>query len=282
MKPYSFVPLLGAQEYNKKRNLYKGKIKLNLEVITPLHISSGYFDEKDEMIYKSFVKFNGKYIIPGSTLKGCVRTIAESISRCCISTRQSRESFKVKITDNRNCIICDMFGAMGKRGNIRFMDLKLIKENGIKILNIPSFYQPKPNSEAYKINGKFKGIKFYHHGTIDIIEKGKTPCEFIMPESIFEGEIFYENIDDNELNLLCFALGLDGTINLKIGYGKPGYYGSIKITSIDNNDAVARAKKYGNDDKEVMQNILKLREILNWDRKDIESAWHDVNNQRGY
>jgi len=66
--------------------------------------------------------------------------------------------------------------------------------------------------------------------------------------SLFEGEIIYKNLTEEQIRLLCFSLGLSGDINPKIGYGKNYFYGSIEVTS----DAkwVEKAKQYKNIEKD--------------------------------
>lgn len=284
MKPYNFVPILGAKTYIKSPDVKSGKLRISIEVVTPVHIFSGYYNENGNMVYKEFAKYNGKYIIPGSSLKGCVRTIAESVSRSCISTNQNLYKIGKNVRDRNDCIICDMFGSLGKKSRLRFADLELVKNNGVDIINIPTFYGPRPkNKNYYAADGKFKGIKFYSHGDENIIEKGTMPCEFVMPGSIFEGNVFYEDLDDNQLDLLCFSLGLGGDIYLKLGYGKPAYYGSVKMKSIDDKiDASKRASRYGMKDNDVAKNVKRLKELLSWDKRHTKSVWRTVNNQRGY
>ncbi|AEF18285.1 protein of unknown function DUF324 [Thermoanaerobacterium xylanolyticum LX-11] len=284
MKPYNFVPILGAKKYVKSHELKSGKVRVSIEVVTPVHIFSGYYNENGSTVYREFAKYNGKYIIPGSSLKGCARAIAESVSRSCISTKQDIRKIGKDIKDQNDCIICDMFGSLGKKSRLRFTDLVLVKNSGVDIINIPAFYGPKPeNKNYYDADGKFKGVKFYNHGDVNIIEKGTIPCEFVMPGSIFEGDVFFDDLDDNELDLLCFSLGLSGDIYLKLGYGKPAYYGSVKVKSIDDDiDALKRANRYGENDGDVAKNVKRLKELLSWDKRHTKSVWHTVNNQRGY
>lgn len=283
MKPYDFVPLLGAKDYKKQGKLLSGVLKLRVEVLTPLHIYSGFFDIQEGQIYKSFTKYKGQYIIPGSSFKGCVRTIAEAVSESCISTKQRRDMFEVNISDNGRCIVCDMFGSMGHKGKLRFMDLKLVKSNGVIIKKLPAFFPPHPESESYKKDDKFKGIKFYYHGNEDIIETGEIPHEVVIPGSIFEGDVFYEGIDEKQLDLLCFSLGLGENISLKLGYGKPGYYGSVKVRTLDDRiKAKERAMRYGRDNKKIRDNIAALEKILDWNRRHVESVWFVRGSQRTY
>ncbi|WP_058485140.1 RAMP superfamily CRISPR-associated protein [Defluviitalea phaphyphila] len=280
-KPYSFIPFLPMKEYKKTGN-EEGKIDIKLEVLTPVHISSGHLQEHNNLLYKQFVKFNNRPIIPGTSLKGCIRSIAEAISYSCYPKSKNvdyKKFSKNKLDESNNCIICNMFGAMGKKSKIRFEDLQLREEdikNKMIILNIPQFYPPRPENNLYLENNKYKGYKFYHHGDKKILEKGKFPYEFVNIGGIFEGSIRFENMTEEQVNLLCFSLGLNGRIQPKIGYGKPAYYGSVKITT-NEQKWIEKANKYENQSsEEVKGNIKKLINILNYDRsKRNISEWEN-------
>ena len=93
-KPYSFIPLLGKKSYKiNNKHLYRGKFKLRITTLTPLYISKlDIWEMCDGILRKKFYNVNGKYLIPGSSLKGVVRTIAESVSYSCINTRQNKKN----------------------------------------------------------------------------------------------------------------------------------------------------------------------------------------------
>lgn len=280
-KPYSFIPFLPVQEYTDEGKI-TGKINIKIETLTPLHISSGYLEEENDLIYKQFIRFNGIPIIPGTSLKGCIRTIAETISYSCYlnSKEVDFNNFsQFKSDKNQNCIICNMFGAMGKRSKIRFGDLyckEVDAKSKITILKIPKFYKPHPDESLYYQNGKYKGYKFYHHGDSKILQKGEVAYEFIDKGAVFEGSVWFENLTENQVNLLCFSLGLDGSIQPKLGYAKPAYYGSIKITT-DETRWIEAAKKYQNHkDAKIKRNINQLIEILNYEKgKKTVSEWNE-------
>ncbi|NLK98543.1 MAG: hypothetical protein GX272_10780 [Epulopiscium sp.] len=280
-KPYSFVPFLPVKEYTKA-GTEKGKINIKIETLTPLHISSGYLEEDNNLLYKQFIKLNNIPIIPGSSLKGCIRAITEAVSHSCYLESKNidhRKFSQNKFDKNKNCIICNMFGAKGKRSKIRFGDLFLQEEDvkdKITILRIPKFQKPHPEIPLYYQNGKYKGYKFYHHGDNKILEKGKVAYEFIDKGAIFEGSIWFENMTDHQVNLLCFSLGLNGSIQPKLGYGKPAYYGSIKITT-DEAKWIEAAHQYQHEsNSEIQKNIHRLIEILNYENgKKTVSEWNE-------
>jgi hypothetical protein len=119
----------------------------------------------------------------------------------------------------------------------------------------------------------FRGRKFYLRGDPRL---GNQPHEVISPGSRFQGEVTFYNLDQEELALLCFALGLDGEIRLGLGYGKPAYYGTVRIELKEirwytreylymngtESDPVELACSYGRNDPDIARNVAMLREVL--------------------
>ncbi|SDL41941.1 CRISPR type III-A/MTUBE-associated RAMP protein Csm5 [Clostridium cochlearium] len=267
---YEFVPFINYEPY-KNRGDKSGKIDLKITALTPIHVSSGSFDTIDnKKIYKSFVKSNNKVLIPGTSLKGCIRNICEAISHSCLEKlAKNIDISKVKDKKEKSrwekCIICDMFGTMGQKSKIQFSDFKEEKVN-LEIISLPQAYSPNPKKEKYfNERGNYKGYKFYRHGINGIQIKGDIPYEFVMDKSTFIGDIVYRNLSEEQLELLCFSLGLNGDIQPKIGYGKDFLYGSIKIETKDKK-YIEKANNYKNiKDENIKSNIDKLTEILSYE-----------------
>ncbi|MEZ0537875.1 RAMP superfamily CRISPR-associated protein [Caldicellulosiruptoraceae bacterium PP1] len=260
---YSFIPFLKTKPYYEKNYPNRDRIKLKIKTITHIHISSGFYENDNQVIYKGFYKVKDIPTIPGTSLKGCIRSIAEMVSYSCINVIDKEHIDFLpegKNVNNHNCIICDIFGSKGKKSKVMFSDFKLIKGQA-EIINIASSYSPNTKSEYYYENGKFKGYKVYTHGKVNCYNKGDIAIEAITPNSEFEGTIDYYNLSDLELKLLCFSLGLSG-IKLKIGYGKNHYLGSIEILC-DNDYFIKKAIDYEKiNDNKIQDNIKILKEIL--------------------
>lgn len=233
IKPYDFVPFLKCKSYEGNGSL-EGHIPIRVKALTPLHIFSGHYRVEDNgNAYREFIRRNGKPIIPGTSFKGCIRTIAESISYSCLQTavRDARKLPDNKTHDRRQkCVICDMFGCMGSRSKVRFCDLEAVSyKTGIR--GMPRSFQPHPESSYYIENGRYKGYKFYKHGIDGIQPAGPILCECVNAGAEFEGEIIYKDLTVEQLGLLCFSLGLSGHIQPKIGYGRSYFYGSIEVSA---------------------------------------------------
>jgi len=87
--PYNFVPLNQTvveveqrPDFDKYHNdRYTGYIDIKIENLTPLYIRNSDKDEdKDKQKSYEFFNVDGKYIIPGSSIRGMIRTLVEIIS----------------------------------------------------------------------------------------------------------------------------------------------------------------------------------------------------------
>ena len=145
-------------------------------------------------------------------------------------------------------------------GRVFFEDAFLTKgqENPLLEEQIPQILsEPKPttfqhylvqnNDEVRKLNHYnsdtvIRGYKMYWHKSgknwqeadQDAIEKHRTQYTCIQPVKSgikFKGKIRFENLSDEELGALLFALELPQGCAHKLGMGKPLGLGSVKITS---------------------------------------------------
>ena len=126
-------------------------------------------------------------------------------------------------------------------------------------------------------NGILRGYKYYKHGIESIMKKGNLNCECFLKGSVFTGSIIYENLDEEELQLLCYSLGITNGFDNKIGYGKPAYYGSIRITT-DNNDYIRYAEKYKeNAPADIKNNIEHLEKVYSFQNANKVADYDGIN-----
>ena len=235
-KPFKYVPLprrvnrdspTGHDRYYE--NNISGQIHGTIEALSPIHIGSGVIDlGQDVELIKTAVRAGGNIVIPGSSLKGAIRSVVEAISESCICKVSSRirsavpRSFLECRQRNRLCVACRMFGAMGFQGNIAIQDAQLT-EGEIVTKFVPELYAPG------RYRGRMQNIpgrKFYMHGQV---ASGETPVEACEVGSRFSFVIQVDNLKRAEWGLLFTALGHHPThpFKLKIGGAKPVCFGSI-------------------------------------------------------
>jgi CRISPR/Cas system CSM-associated protein Csm3 (group 7 of RAMP superfamily) len=246
-KPYGFVPIQRLGEGDKKdpaavgHDSYKpgtvsGTLRGEIIALSPVHVDSGTLEMQnvpDLPLYKAHVRSRGRVIIPGSTLKGVVRSVVEAISPSCVRvTRVPPHQLPRNAAGCRDkkhlCAACRMFGSLGYLGQVRFTDAVLREGQRTQAVEIPSLYAPRSRAAIYAKQGsEVEGRKFYQHGQP---ARGNMPIEVCPVDSVLDFTLHFDNLRQDELGLLLTALGLgDPPLALKLGGGKPVCYGSIQI-----------------------------------------------------
>ena len=234
-KPFDFVPL--PKRINKKRPTghdryheqgITGQIYGTIVALSPIHIGSGVIDlGQDVELIKTAVRTSGTIVIPGSSLKGAIRSTVEAISESCVCKvsgairRAVPRDFIECRQKERLCVACRMFGAMGFQSNIAIQDaLHIDGETGTEF--VPELYRPRPQRGMRDIPGR----KFYMHGEV---ASGETPVEACQIGSKFRFIVQVDNLTQAEWGLFFTALGHhpDHPFKLKIGGIKPVCFGSI-------------------------------------------------------
>lgn len=343
-KPYTFVPLRAVRREDRRPIVphnridpcrLTGQLVLELEAITPLHIGTGSYRLVNGQLVRAFLRQGEILVIPGSSLKGAVRSLAEAASRSCLAQPPGKncprladafpQGSRTPCNEKAACISCRLFGFVqgkkGYRGRVVFGEFTPGDRVELSVKKLPALEQPFKDYprgnrgcgnerlyycrfyEAVPCGGPdhcldcakeewlkwreglkgrlpspaFRGRKFYLQGEPRL---GNQPCEVVVPGSRFHGEVTFQNLDQEELSLLCFALGLDGEIRLGLGYGKPAYMGTVQVRlqevkwytrdclglGSQDLDPVALAQDYGQDDPEIAANVRLLREILSGKR----------------
>jgi len=256
-KPYRFVEIgkLGDEDrcrpspHSKYRGL-SGVLYGQIKAISPVHIGSGRIeltDNKSNPLRKMHTRCNGRTIIPGSSLKGCIRSIVEAISASCVPITGARYyqlpegaatcgiRDKKERKDRELCVACRMFGSMGYLGKVRFSDAVLRDGLRTATASIPPLYSARDREDTYlDRDRKVKGRKFYMHGQSAI---GGTPIEICPVGSVLDFTISFDNLTKAELGLLLVAMGQgEPKFHPKLGAAKPVCYGTVEI-SITNSKA---------------------------------------------
>ena len=158
--PYNFVSydnqnLLGP---SSDKELYSGTIECSLKALTPLLVASS--TEKTDNKGREFLKLdNGKLVIPGSSLKGMVRSYVEALSRSAISIINDNKVFYRNVTEKDGSDY-KRLGNFPKRGEKILGGF--IKPKGSKYKIYPADvrkveYGERVNPQDCYKTGKFKG-----------------------------------------------------------------------------------------------------------------------------
>lgn len=237
-KPFAYVPL--PERVNRSRpaghdkfqiNHISGQIQGKISALSPIHIGSGVIDiGQDGELIKTAVRTGKNVVIPGSSLKGAIRSVVEAISASCVSkvSSQVRRAIPRWFSECRQkdnlCVACRMFGAMGFQGNISIQDAPKTEGN-IVTKRVPELYAPGRGQRNMR---EVPGRKFYMHGED---ATGNTPVEACEKDTQFRFVMQVDNLKQSEWGLLFTALGHHPNypFKLKIGGAKPVCFGSIDI-----------------------------------------------------
>lgn len=253
-RPYDFVSLTGKCQPESVRDGHaraenlSGNIEAVYEVLTYLHIGTGITEAstgKLPPLYQPTFRVNGKPRIPGSSLKGAVRTVVEAITPSCVLQTKARTTAgrRTSCSDpSKLCPACRMFGAMGFLGRVSFSDGRPIS-GGTTMVSLPQMWRPRPEEAQryYQADGQPRGYKFYLHGQVD---RGSVPVEVWHTGSKFSVGVQFVDLTERELGLLCVAMGVSPDeapgLTLKFGGHKPSCCGSARLSTDGETRVIAR------------------------------------------
>lgn len=251
-KPYALVPFpnkkpqlkhpVGHDRYRSDR--LHGKLVLKLTVKTAVHISTGIVamgtDVGDRIpLIKTMAQGRQQQLtIPGSSLKGVVRSAFEAITNSTLAVVSGR--YKQQMPNDRLpcrkkeqlCPASLVFGAMDWQGLIHFTDATCESAKSATGF-MPSLYRPRPDQRrAYFEKGQAVGRKFYYNA-VKAVSGGDRgiPVQQAGTEYVFKTELQFNNLMQAELGTLLIVLGQDPKhpMALKVGGGKPIGMGTMTV-----------------------------------------------------
>lgn len=206
------------------------------------------------------------------------------------------------------CFACRLFGSTGNQegresknvniacqGKVFFTDATIEKNKAniqSKPVTLKPLGEPHPSLVSFYLNnGDFdnkisiiRGRKFYWHHTDKLTdgkdvnkylnslkftrEKYNSSLQFMNPENIFDFEVRFENLTDEELGVLIYSLELEEGLLHKFGKAKAFGFGSSQILIdkffLDSEDKYKSfVKTYDEGNKEKYVKIAKEKYIKN-------------------
>ncbi len=277
MNPYDFVPLGSPSPRlpppgHHQLAARSGVIHARLTTIGPFLIA------KQADSQNTIAPVGSGKIIPGSSLKGMLRSLAEMIGGGCISLSGSlyfRGGYKYRgapepagfapCSDaDQLCITCRMFGALVRgeawKGMIEPGEAQWEGTGSPKTQSYNVIVgQPKPEHAAfYTQNGKIRGRKAYYHHPSQIMQSAAAQhakfgarqtmaVRALTPGQTYRCSIRHQGLDEDEYALLLYSLFLQEGLAHKLGWGKPMGFGSMRIAvdAIEEIDQLARYRRGG-------------------------------------
>ncbi|MCS6882472.1 MAG: RAMP superfamily CRISPR-associated protein [Oscillochloridaceae bacterium] len=300
-KPYDFVPLPAgkpqrqppAGHHRYQPGALSGTLQAVIVARSPVHVASGILEQvpgdRQYPLVKGHFRTGGVPAIPATSLKGCVRSIVEAISRSAVQVTRAQalpNDYRPPRSAEELDVAQRIFGALGYQGLARFADAPL-REGKVITVPTPQLFRPRPEAmDAYFDGRTPRGRKFYMHGKL---AKGNLPLEACDVGSRFDLRLDFSNLTPGELGLILIALGLgEPRLWPKLGGGKPACLGTIEVLEprltrddpqaryadfdagaapLDVAPLIAAAREEG---LALEPQLKRLAETLRWPREDRE------------
>jgi CRISPR/Cas system CSM-associated protein Csm3 (group 7 of RAMP superfamily) len=303
MNPYDFVridwskpperhkPIWHHRLFNQEGpKLYSGQLEVDIYLETPSFIADTARTPQDPKKPAEFYRnAHGQYAIPGSSLKGMLRSLVETLGNGCFTLYDGHyESHKVDYRQNlpasfqhcnnvnNLCIACRTFGTLQR--NMIFLGKVNISD---AIVNLDRVYEyeaiytkplmtPKPHHDSFYLDEQRQHIAgrkfFFHHPPSQepltapgLSYMGGRPANrYIRPldyDTQFHFRIDFTNLEQDEFAALLLSVTLEEEMRHKIGYAKPLGLGSIQLkpTKLTLIDYATRYSERGNNGKTILE-----------------------------
>lgn len=298
-KPYAFVPfaprvravdVLGHDKLDLA-NQYSGRLLYTFKALTPVFVGGGSYalgadvGFPQERVVNPFYRVDGIPTIPGSSLKGVVRSIVEAVSPSCLTVTRVppnllprnvtlAQTHRSQCGPTHACPACSMFGRMGQLGKARFSDAQTEEKAQTQLFRLAALYAPRAfrTPRVYldkdkEKGGRFKGRKFYYHSR-PAEDPRQPPVEVLRVGQLLHGQVDFENLTAAEMGLLFFAAGVDGTLVLKLGGGKPAGLGSLQVVHAE----LRLLKEDHYTEADAQENVYRERGLLDFIHKAVDAA----------
>jgi CRISPR/Cas system CSM-associated protein Csm3 (group 7 of RAMP superfamily) len=282
MNPYDFVRI-DWKNFPKRKEplwhhrltmvnntqLYSGRIEVEIEAETPLFLPDTRANAEDRLksdptktlsFMQRMIGDQVTYILPGSSLKGVLRELVETLGNGCLTLfdrtyeyKHIKEKIKINYGDlvppkfrqcNKHkelCIACRIFGMMGRGSRAEVFLGKVDISDALSVnvvTHVPeytlSLMNPKPHHEAFYLDPTkqhIAGRKYYFHHVQPTFGHGPQAYNRrIHPlgkGTRFQFHVDFTNLEPEEFAALLLAIRLEPTMRHKIGYGKPMGLGSV-------------------------------------------------------
>jgi CRISPR/Cas system CSM-associated protein Csm3 (group 7 of RAMP superfamily) len=224
---YRFVDLTTAERTAPPDRLIGlwGELSLQLATDVGVHVGSGVpvvFRDDHLAHGTSAVRrlhdhvWKRKPVIPGSSLKGAIRAIAEALTPSCdpFGDGRCREGDRV-------CPACTMFGNMGTRGRIGFADAVTDAETAVTHIAQRYSHQHAPD----------RGRRIYRTTPETPQPQRREALEVVRPPARFTTTLTFHGLPDWGAGVLLIALGVapHGLPHVRVGGGKNRGLGIVTV-----------------------------------------------------
>lgn len=304
-KPFQLVSLpkgqpqrsIGVGHDRAQRNSFSGWLDVQLLTLRPLQVATGITDfvrtSRGEQLMLTQCAIDridldnpdrliSTTVLPGSSLKGAVRSLVEALSGSCVLTvgRLTRAARPSRLTSCNKasalCPACRLFGAQDYQGQVSLADA-IVPPGSLAVIGTPLLWAPARSRgrglpPLYLARGEIKGRKLYEHRQVT---SGPDPRMVIKENVIIPLRINITNLTRAELGLLLTALGQHPQYPfcIKLGGGKPVGLGSVEVrvktvALLSGGEVFKRAGRLGKaiDKAERLEGAVLTERIAEWVR----------------
>lgn len=222
-----------------------GTLRLTLSTPPGQYVSPGtgrlVLTEKEgtEIVAQQAARAAGHPVIPGSGIKGAVRTLYELLSFSCdpfaATDRSRRHETGVYCTRQSCCEACSLFGLLGWNGRVGFSDAVPVRPDSVQVNveNVPIPWTP----DASKTPGDFRLYDLEEARMLDPDRKVWMPRPKELAREVFRGDLetqmTFWNVSREELGRLLLTMGLgpeEGSrFHLRLGGVKYDGKGGVQV-----------------------------------------------------
>ncbi|MDP9119879.1 MAG: RAMP superfamily CRISPR-associated protein [Acidobacteriota bacterium] len=219
--------------------LFTGALSLHLEIPANQYVSPAtgrlglVSDGSSKVVAQRAATRAGTPVLPGSGIKGAVRTLYELLSFSCDPFAHSRPG--QRCTPQACCDACSLFGLLGYNGRVSFSDAVPATPTSvlIQVQRVPIPWTPDPG----KTRGDFRLYDLAEATALDpgrrTVQKQAKDLSRQVYLGIFETRMIFVNLQPQELGriLLAMGLGTDRSTRflLRLGGVKYDGKGAVKV-----------------------------------------------------
>jgi RAMP superfamily len=220
------------------RGLLTGVLTLGLETPPGQFVSPGTgrlaltATTAGEIVAQQGARAAGQPVLPGSGIKGAVRTLYELLSFSCDPLARGRD----RCTVAHCCDACSLFGLPGYSGRIGFTDAVPAGPQAVKVevQKVPIPWTPKPD----RTPGQFR---LYDLSEATFLPPGRRTAQSaprILAREVFSGKfearLLFSNLTAVEMGRVLLALGIGQEpaprFCLRLGGVKYDGKGAVQVT----------------------------------------------------
>lgn len=241
-RPGGGTPHVALQDHDRwAGSLLTGRLELTYRTSEDQAVSPGTGnlvrteDSRGQKVVAAEVaRRSGVPVLPGSGIKGAVRTTYELLSNSCDpmdgdSRCKKPTKQKGKKTKDKRCEACRLFGGMDYQGRLSFGDAvpASAEEVTVRVEWVPIPFTPSRE----KTDGDFRFYELSPHSSRGGIESKEMARE--MVEGTFHGELHFTNLSCEEMGRLLVCLGLGGEraprFLLRLGGARYDGWGGVEV-----------------------------------------------------